>query len=272
MKTLLLDAGNSRLKWALCEKGQLSQQGSLSYDWPLLAAQLGATFSKLFAELGPLAGVALCNVAGEKLAAILRETLSAHWSENQASGVQQVQVSPALTIKNVVAQSDAYGVRCAYEHPAQLGADRWAALVAARHICAGACCIIDCGTAMTVDVLTEDGRHAGGVIIPGMEMMRASLLENTEGIFADERPDLSPLSVINTADAVQAGVLAAMRGTVQQVLQYCRDELGEEPACVLTGGDAQRLLPGLPDTAMFEPDWVLKGLAVIAAADRQLSR
>jgi type III pantothenate kinase len=214
----------------------------------------------------PPSGVMLCNVAGEKLDKVLQDAVSSFQEKRQSQGLDQE--SLLLPIEYVHAQAEADGVRCAYEYPAQLGADRWAALVAARHQLEGASCIIDCGTAMTVDVLTADGRHAGGVIIPGMEMMISSLVENTEGVFAREQPNLSPLAVTNTMDAVQAGVIAAMHGTIQQVLQHCRDELGIEPICVLTGGNAQRLLPEMPSSTIFEPDWVLKGLATISARHR----
>ena len=267
MKRLLLDAGNTRLKWAVCEEGQLSQQGSLTYEWPSLENQLNTVFSKLLVEAGPLDGVVLSNVVGKKLTAVLQKVF-----DGMHLGGEPPKQSLPLAIENVTAQPNAYDVCCAYENPAQLGADRWAALVAARHYgigdTTGASCIIDSGTALTVDVLTADGRHAGGIIIPGMEMMVSSLVDNTEGVFASDQAELSPLAVTNTAAAVQAGVGAAMRGAVQQVLQYCREEFGETPACVLTGGNAQRLLPDLPDSTRLEPDWVLKGLAIIAAADQ----
>ena len=272
MKRLLLDAGNTRLKWAICEEGQLSQQGSLTYEWASLDNQLDAVFSKLLVEEGPLDGVLLSNVVGKKLTDVLQQVLNVNRADGMLTGGELLKHLPPLGIENVTAQPNAYGVRCAYENPAQLGADRWAALVAARHYGigdgAGASCIIDSGTALTVDVLTADGRHAGGIIIPGLEMMVSSLVDNTEGIFAGDQLDLSPLAVTNTAAAVQAGVSAAMRGAVQQVLQYCREEFGEVPYCVLTGGNAQRLLPGLPDSTRLEPDWVLKGLAIIATAEQ----
>ena len=272
MKRLLLDAGNTRLKWAICEEGQLSQQGSLTYEWASLGNRLDTVFGQLLVEAGPLDGVVLSNVVGKKLTDVLQEVLNVNRADGMLPGGEPRKQSLPLAIENVTAQPNAYGVRCAYENPAQLGADRWAALVAARHYGiadgTGASCIIDSGTALTVDVLTADGRHAGGIIIPGMEMMVSSLVDNTEGVFAGDHPDLSPLAVTNTAAAVQAGVSAAMRGAVQQVLQYCREEFGEVPACVLTGGNAQRLLPGLPDNTRVEPDWVLKGLAIIATADQ----
>ena len=267
MKTLLLDAGNSRLKWALCEHGALSRQGGMVYERARLAAQLDAAFSALAAEVGPLDGALLCNVAGGRLDALLREKLATYWPARDASAAHQVQKTPSLTIKNVIAQQEAFGVRSAYKQPSQLGADRWAGLVAARHHSAGLTCIIDCGTALTVDIITAEGVHAGGIIVPGMEMMIASLIENTDGIASSGRTDMSPLEVTNTADAVQAGVLAALRGAVQQVLQHCRDELKEAPTCVLTGGNAERLLSSLPATAIYDPDWIFKGLAIIAAGD-----
>ena len=268
MKSLLLDAGNTRLKWAGCEEGQLSHQGSVRYEWASLETQLEGVFSKLLVEIGSVDGVIMSNVAGKALAAVMQEIMTASWAGRLVSKVERANKVAPLLIKNVVAKSNAYGVRCAYENPAQLGADRWAALVAARHYGTGASCIIDCGTAMTVDVLTADGNHAGGIIIPGLEMMRSSLVENTEGIFASKHPDLLPLAVTSTAGAIQAGVVAAMRGAVEQVLKNCRDELGVTPNCILTGGNAERLLPGLPDTTTVETDWVLKGLAIIAATDQ----
>jgi len=179
MKSLLLDAGNTRLKWALCEDGRLSQQGALRYEWLSIADQLDATLGKLLAEAGALTGVTLCNVAGEKLAAVLQQKLLTDWNENSAAGDELVKENAALTIKNILAQPEAYGVKCGYENSAKLGADRWAALVAARHYCSGASCIIDCGTALPVDVLAADGRPAGGVLIAGVEVLKCSLLINT---------------------------------------------------------------------------------------------
>lgn len=277
MRTLLLDAGNTRLKWALCDNvglsgavspsRALSNQGSLCYDEMNLAAQLEEALGPLISagtgRTDAIDRVLLCNVAGEQLETSLREYLEAH----------RVQESEALTIDTVIAHADAFGVRSAYEQAAQLGVDRWAGLVAARHFIQrseqsnsqqNAVCIVDCGTALTVDVLVADGRHAGGIIVPGMAMMMESLFENTDGISLNTWAQRSPLAVHSTADAVQAGVQAAMIGAVQQVLQECQVELGETPVCVLTGGNAEKLMSGLPN-ARHEPDWVLQGLAVMAA-------
>lgn len=256
MRNLLFDAGNTCLKWALYEQGQLSHQQSLNYERQSLVEQFGASLDQWLTQAGTIDGVILCNVAGEEIEVALRTVLS-----------KQFQKNTALTIKNVNAQLDAFGVRSAYKQATQLGADRWVALVAARHHCDGLSCIVDCGTAVTIDVLAADGRHAGGLIIPGMEMMRDSLIKNTDGILAFQRPDLSPLMVTNTAEAVQAGTFAAICGAVQQVLKQCADEFGEPPVCIVTGGNGKRLLSGLPKSTIFDPDWVLKGLAIIAEGD-----
>jgi type III pantothenate kinase len=197
----------------------------------------------------------LSNVLGERLASPLRQWLAA----------QELQEAGPLSIEQVTAQAQAYGLRCAYTDPSRLGADRWAALVAARQYITGTCCVIDCGTALTIDVLSTDGQHEGGLIAPGMTMMRQSLQTNTVQIDAAESVSRSIFSVHDTVDAVQAGIIAAMAGTVQQVLAQCHERGWSDPICVVTGGNAQALLPVLPQGCVHEPDWVLKGLAIIAA-------
>ena len=168
-----------------------------------------------------------------------------------------------------MAQVEAFGVRCAYQQPAQLGADRWAALVAARHHLDGPSCVIDCGTALTIDLLTADGVHAGGLIAPGMGMMRDSLVANTCQIPAGEAVENTVFTVQDTLGAVQAGIMAATVGAVRQVLQQCRDQWQQDPVCVVTGGDAESLLAAMPAASwpngvQHEVEWVLKGLAIIA--------
>lgn len=257
MSVLLIDAGNTRLKWALCERGEFSRRGAFVYQWSALPAQFSEHWDSLLTTV-TVDKLVLCNVVGDRLEPALRQ-----WLDNKALHENAFQEADSLTIEPVMAQSQAFGVRCAYEQPAQLGADRWAALVAARHHIDGACCVVDCGTALTIDVLSAEGLHVGGLIAPGMAMMHQSLLENTAQIEADDVTSPSVFDVRDTASAVQAGIMAASVGAVQQVLQQCQERGLENPCCVLTGGDAQILLPALPEVSVFEAEWVLKGLAVI---------
>ncbi len=260
MSVLLLDAGNTRLKWALYERGQFLQRGVFVYEWSALPAQFQAQWGML-ANMGAIEKLVLCNVAGDRFESPLRQWLGGNCLQEKA-----LQETAPLTIENVAAQAQAFGVQCAYRQPAQLGADRWAALVAARHHIAGACCVIDCGTALTVDVLSAEGVHVGGLIVPGMAMMRQSLLANTAQIEMGDVTGTSLFCVRDTASAVQAGIMAAVAGTVQQVLQQCREH-GQAPVCVVTGGDAEALLPVLPEGSLHKTEWVLEGLAIIVGCN-----
>jgi len=258
MSVLLLDAGNTRLKWAFCEQGQFLQHGVFTYEWSALSVQFQAQWGSLV-DKNVIKKLVLSNVAGERLESSLRQW----WCENCLQK-QTLQETVPLTIDVVQAQAQAFGVQCVYRQPEQLGADRWAGLVAARHYITGACCVIACGTALTVDVLSADGMHVGGLIAPGMATMRQSLLANTAQIEIGEATNTSIFCVRDTASAVQAGIMAATVGAVQQVLQQCREHRQPIPICVVTGGDAQSLLPALPKNSLHKTKWVLKGLAIIA--------
>lgn len=264
MSTLLLDAGNTRLKWVICERGEFFQRGVFPYDWSELTTQFDAQWAAQI-NTGLIDRLVLCNVAGDRLEASLRQ-----WLKTSSSQAMALQETAALTIENVTAQQQAFGVTCAYRQPAQLGADRWAALMAAHHYIAGPCCVIDCGTALTIDLLSAGGEHAGGLIAPGMTMMRQSLLANTAQLNVDGVEIESIFSVYDTAGAVQAGIIAAVRGAVQQALQQAQEQWLQVPTCVVTGGDAEIILPMLPKGSMHEPEWVLKGLAIVAGCDESL--
>lgn len=259
MSVLLLDAGNTRLKWALSERGQFSRHGAFAYSWADLSAQFETEWAALMAQHG-VDRLVLSNVAGEQLEVPLQQWLADLMKESEPPFQECV----PLTIEQVTAQMQALGVQCAYEEPAQLGSDRWAALIAARHYIGGACCVIDAGTALTIDVLNAEGVHVGGLIAPGMTMMRESLQANTAQVETDNAACSSLFCGRDTATAVQAGIMAALAGAVQQALAQCLEQGLQSLTCVVTGGDAQALLPVLPEQSLFEPEWVLKGLSIIA--------
>lgn len=250
--TLLIDAGNSRFKWALAAGGQLTETGVATYQQASLLQQLADCWASLAANDKRPQRILMCNVKGEDFAQAVRQ-----WVDGlRASG-------PAVTLETVLAQASACGVSNAYREPERLGADRWAALVAAKHHLRGAACIIDCGTALTIDVISAQGGHQGGIIVPGMKLMQQCLIDNTHGIRARDGETNAYLGR-DTSGALQAGALAAACGAVMQTLQQARQELGVQPQVIVTGGDAPQLLAGLPAGFRHEPHWVLKGLAVIA--------
>ncbi|MBI4936833.1 MAG: type III pantothenate kinase [Nitrosomonadales bacterium] len=232
---LLIDAGNSRIKWARIEGGDWLQQGELRLaDIPALR--------QMFAALPSPRKIVASNVAGD------------------AAG-QRIRAACAVwpcPVEFIVAAAEQCGVRNGYERPAQLGSDRWAALIAAWSRARAPCLVVNCGTATTVDVLSARGEFTGGLILPGIEMMRRSLAEGTatltpaEGIWR-EFPR-------NTADAVFSGAIQATAGAIRQ--QYA--VLGESGArCLLSGGAADAVQPHLDLPLERVDNLVLRGLQII---------
>lgn len=243
---LLLDAGNSRLKWAMLRNGRFECGGSFEYA----ANTIGELASAAWGELEPPATVQVANVAGEPFRRALNSWIKRRWK---------------LIPEYHQASAEAFDIRNAYREPERLGIDRWLALLGARELyTTGPLCIIDCGTALTIDVLSADNRHLGGLIIPGMRLMQDALTGRAEGIrqqIADASHEQVTLLGTDTGSAVAGGTLYAEVAVIDRVLTDLRAELGGQLRCVLTGGDAARLQPLLAQPTEQEPDLVLRGLA-----------
>jgi type III pantothenate kinase len=153
-------------------------------------------------------------------------------------------------------------VRNGYDLPATLGADRWCALIAARP--SAPCIIVDAGSAVTIDALSGDGTFMGGVILPGLDMMRAVLDERT-GLIRDTAGCDDDVLARTTASGVASGTLIGLAGAVDAIVAAQRDMLGAPAPALLCGGDGAKLLALLRSTPVtLTPDLVLRGLAVIA--------
>ena len=236
MKMLLIDAGNSRVKWATVEDGQWLQQNVLEN------AHVPA-LSMAFSELLQPDRILVSNVAGENMAQLLTAACAA-WR---------------CPIEFIVAQVTQCGVRNLYEHPAQLGSDRWAALIAAWHQERASCLVVNCGTATTVDALSAEGEFLGGLILPGVDMMRSSLasgaaqLAQTEGVWR-EFPR-------NTADAMFSGSIQATIGAIR--LQFEALAMHGSVRCLLSGGAADNVQSHLKLPLVRVDNLVLRGLQII---------
>lgn len=236
-RRLLIDAGNTRLKWVVAEDGRWLTQGICDYaDWSALKAVLTSDTPCFIASV---AGTTL----EQRLAGLL-----------DAAGVGATWLTAAAEFA---------GVKNAYLNPSQLGVDRWMGLIAARKRSCDPLLVVSAGTAMTVDALAADGVFLGGVIVPGASLMRQSLLQGTARIAeASGHWQDFPRA---TADAVHSGIVAALCGAIQ--LQYLRLAAvsSREPTCVLTGGDAEMLLPHLTVAAEYAPALVLEGVDRVAS-------
>ena len=244
-RVALIDAGNSRLKWVLCGGGRLR---------PVAAAEGHGkeAIAELTSALPPpadLDGIWLSHVLGASFERGLCEALG------------RAGYGPP-SVASVPTGGCGHGVRVAYNSPSQLGVDRFLAMVAARqHDCH--CLVVDCGTAVTIDALSGDGGHLGGVILPGPALMQRSLLGAAHGV---RRASDGPADVFatDTAAGVSAGTWHGVAAAIDRIGDQLASHWSEPPWRLITGGDAGRLLPLLGRDYQPCPDLVLRGLAVVA--------
>lgn len=222
MSVLCIDAGNSRLKWGVRDGGV----------WLARGMHLDAV------EARP-ARILACNVAGDP--------------SRQSIGT--FAAGRGLPVEWLLPCAAQGGVTNGYDHPAQLGADRWAALIAARAMHAGPSVVVMAGTATTIDVLDGNGRFCGGLILPGLSLMRAALARNTAGLpHAAGHYRRQPT---NTDDAIASGAIHATLGAIERMCAT----LGEDALCLLSGGAAGELAPHLERPLRQVDNLVLEGLA-----------
>ena len=239
---LLIDLGNSRLKWAQQAPGLWRTEAApLDKDMPSL-------IGRLWRDMAAPQKIVLCSVSTSERMHALERWIQARWS---------------VTPRVVRTQAEQLGVQNRYRQPEQLGVDRWVALIGARGLTTSAACVVDCGTAVTVDALSADGEFLGGAVFPGLRLLRNSLVQGTAGIPATEG-DATDCLARSTADGVAAGTLFGLAGAVERLIDEYRHSLGETTRVFLTGGDAPALSARLRAAHTPVPDLVLKGLARIA--------
>lgn len=241
---LLVDIGNSRVKWGIAQDNRIVSGES----FPSAGESLEESFDRHWLTLPIQRRIYICNVVGGEAEHIATAWTQRHWG-----------VSP-----NFVKPADrGYGVVNGYEKPEKLGVDRWVSLIAAREFSNGPVCVADCGTALTFDVLDAQGRHLGGLIAPGLAMMKRALALETKGIGEIDCGDPEVLGR-STAAAVEGGVLAACAGLIERSVGKAEKELGHVPDLVITGGDADRIADKLDGPCKVVPDLILRGLLRIA--------
>ncbi|OGI48923.1 MAG: hypothetical protein A3B81_07245 [Candidatus Muproteobacteria bacterium RIFCSPHIGHO2_02_FULL_65_16] len=243
MSMLLLDIGNSRLRWVLHGSGWWEPRSALHRS-----GKIENLLDEVWEGMPTPEKIVVVSVAGREVMGGLKKWLKRRWS-----------LAPYL----VTPQAELLGVKNGYADPYALGADRWAALIAARGLSQGPACVVDCGTAVTVDALSAEGVFKGGVIFPGLLLLRQSLVRGTAGIDATPGNDATCLAR-STADGVAAGTIVGLAGAIERFVEEQQNSLWSELKIFLTGGDAQLLEPRLRRPVMVVPDLVLKGLVRIA--------
>ena len=245
---LLIDIGNTRAKWATLADSRLSRCGAIlhrgvpSGDWVDGIDTADHRYERILVS----------NVAGAAAARTLTE-----WAQ-QRHGLQP---------EFVRATAAGGGIVNAYANPETLGPDRWMGMIGAWRRAHGPLVCIAAGTAMTVDAVDGTGRHLGGLIVPGRDMMIDSLLRRTGEIAraaATAPADEDGLLGRNTAAAVELGAVHALAALAVDTVREVARRVGGEPRVFLGGGDAVRIEPLLRLPVEVSPQLVLEGLAVLA--------
>jgi type III pantothenate kinase len=247
----LMDLGNTRLKLTALD----------APDSPVLISLSSlSSIDDWNAALGKISSadrVYVCSVA-----APAQKDLLYHSLQQRGAEVVYAQVSTA-----------AAGIKTRYD-PSRLGIDRFLQLIAARHLNSAAQLVISVGSAMTVDLLDHQGVHHGGWIAPRAEHLREALTENFPALrlaAARSQDDVlkrQPHFALNTADAIESGVLAMQRGSVEYALNRARSILSADIELTFCGGGGSELAEFFP-SASYHPWLALQGLALWAEWSEQ---
>ncbi len=238
---LLVDAGNTRIKWRIIDAAAAPgwvEEGAVGHEDIESLRDLSRRHAGLARAVG-------ANVAGDAVADRIQAALG------------------GLALRWLVSTAACCGVRNGYDDPARLGSDRWAALIGARRLHPQACLIVTAGTATTVDLLDASGRFLGGLILPGVALMKQSLATRTAQLpLAEGRFTSTPH---NTLDAIHSGCLQAQAGAVERMFRQIAAEPGA--LCLLGGGAADGFADLLQIPLRRVDNLVLLGLAAVAAED-----
>ena len=237
---LLVDLGNTRLKWAMANGLDLIT------GTPLENAKIDRTaLVEAWQGLAVPDQLAISCVGSGQLFELVSWVAQELW--------------PYVSIYRAKSQAKGFGVTNAYQEPEKLGVDRWLAIIAGYYHYNNGFCIVDCGTAITVDVVDPSGRHLGGLISPGLRLMKEALGKGTENL--NPSHEAYPFGLANFTDAaVYNGSISAACGLIEFVLKNQPDSI----PLLLTGGDSNIIAAHLSSPFIFEPDLVLKGLALVS--------
>lgn len=244
---LLIDAGNTRIKWALvapeAAPGAWTQQA--------LAAHGAAQEAAAHWQQARITAVWIANVAGATVRAHLQEVLAS--------------TLPGVPLHWFASASRACGLENGYREPTRLGCDRFAAAIGAHRLFPQqALLVANCGTATTLDAISAQGRFIGGMILPGLGTMANSLNRQTAQLPPVQYSQAGVVHLAdNTEQAIVSGCIAAQIGAIEQALRLMRAQ-SPQVLCILSGGAASVLGAALQEPHQVLDNLVLHGLQAVA--------
>lgn len=224
---LLLDGGNSQLKWAWVENGTFSEVGRAPYRD---LTQLGEEWLQFADEDVKIVGCAVCG------------------------SVKKAMVEEQLTrpVEWLSSMPQALGIRNHYRRPEEHGSDRWFNALGSRRFTQNACVVVSCGTAVTTDALTEDNHYLGGTIMPGFHLMKEAMALKTANL---NRPigKVYPFPT-TTPNAIASGMMDAVCGALMMMHGRLKDKTGggKPVDIIITGGGAARVVQALPESFVHD--------------------
>lgn len=249
MSYILIDAGNSCLKLSVIEHTFHTEQYFTILDY----SKLYEDFIEQLSDFS-ITHVIVSNVNNPMISHIICDASLSLW-----------QVEASI----IISEQDKYGISTLYTNPRLLGSDRWLALIAAYAGYSKALCVIDCGSAVTIDVLNDEGLHLGGFITPGLNMSRNTLGLNTSNLphITSESSGFdnsSSFLAINTYDAIIAGSLYQLSAYVEHIISEIKNTISDNIECIITGGDAIIVQKLVSHHLVYHEKLVLDGLNIVA--------
>ena len=239
LRFLQIDVGNSAAKWRLLEGREIIARGNYSLSEETSRVELlGCTAA--------LDHIWISSVASPAAESELADLLSEQWRVEPWFARTPAQTGSLLN---------------SYEDPSRMGVDRWLAMLAAWQRQQGPVCVVDAGSALTIDMVIDTGQHQGGYIIPGAALMERALLLDTERVRFEQEVDYDLFPGTSTAEAVRHGIALAQVGAVSVALDACAESM----ALYFCGGGGEKLRALLQRGGEYIPDLVFEGLEILAA-------
>jgi len=235
--TLLIDIGNSRTKYifSTCiekEKCKVINNRQLTVNW-------------LEENFYSVKKIILANVSKSSLTNVIEQ-----WAEQKN-----------IALQVIVSEQKRFGITSFYQQPKQLGIDRWLAILAVANLYAEKnALIIDAGTATTIDLLSSQGQHLGGWILPGINLMFDSLLTQTSRIDAQREIVASLEFGANTSENVNSACWAATIGAIELAINQATKQLNNLDVIIITGGNAENIKALLSTKVLIEDNLIFHGL------------